>query len=67
MPLSSSATPTTTLNSPICSAMYAALRAVESAVSVTHVLRAPFEIGLPLLVLGGRGLVTCALRIAGVC
>ena len=48
MPLSSSAIPTISPKSAICSAMYETLSAVARAVSVTHVLRAAFETGLPL-------------------
>ena len=66
MPLSSSAIPTTRPKSAICSAMYETFSAVARAVSVTHVLRAPFETGLPLVVLQCGCLVARAGGIRGI-
>ena len=48
IPVSTRAIPTTIPKIEICSAMYETLSAVESAVSLIQMLRAPFEIGWPL-------------------
>jgi hypothetical protein len=49
MPVSSSATPMTIAKVATLAAKYAALRAVPSAVEVTHMFRRPFSTDSPVL------------------